>query len=255
MLEPFSKRARPWERHAAALRRLAGNPDSVLLDPWQLAPKVGLTVVDGNAGLAFLNSAEQQHLQGSASRSWSGGVLPLPLPDGGRICILNPLHPVRRNKITLMEEISHTFLKHRPTAVTLRAGVLQVRDFDADQESEAYGVGAAALIPLSRLFSLINRGPMSQPLLRCSKLAMSSWPTGSKSQAHIACSSPDSGALRRFANSLRGGRFDNGRLSDAVRDRFLQADLRGPIWLTRSSHCPSCRQSRSYPTNPLKVIA
>jgi hypothetical protein len=57
-----------------------------------------------------------------------------------------------------MEEISHTFLNHRPTAVTLRTGALDVRDFDPTQESEAYGVGAAALIPWSQLFSLINNG-------------------------------------------------------------------------------------------------
>ena len=45
--EPFSKGARPWEHHATELRRLAGVPQGGKLDPWQLAPKVGLLVLDG----------------------------------------------------------------------------------------------------------------------------------------------------------------------------------------------------------------
>ncbi len=156
-MEPFSKRARPWERHATALRRLAGASDGALLDPWQLAPKVGLKVMDGDAALQLLDSPEREHLCGAASSSWSGGVLPLPLPDGTRLCILNPRHQVRRNKITLMEEISHAYLKHKPTTVTLQASGLEVRDFIASQEQEAYGVGAAALVPWPQLFNLLNR--------------------------------------------------------------------------------------------------
>ena len=158
MMEPFSKRARPWERHALKLRCLAGATDGLLLDPWQLAPKVGLTVIDGDTALACLDDAERQHLDGPASRSWSGGVLPVTLPDGSRICILNPRHRGRRNKITLMEEITHNYLKHKPTTITLRAGTVEVRDYDAGQEAEAYGVGAAALIPWPQLFRMLNHG-------------------------------------------------------------------------------------------------
>ena len=158
MVEPFSTRARPWERHGAALRQLAGIAQGALLDPWQLAPKVGLRVLDGDIALALLPREDRLHLSGPASRSWSGGVLPLPLPDGRRLCILNPHHQKRRNKVTLMEEITHDFLRHKPTKVTLRGGAVEVRDFDAAREAEAYGSGAAALIPWTLLFPLLNQG-------------------------------------------------------------------------------------------------
>lgn len=158
MLEPFSKRARPWERHGTALRQLAGVPHDALLDPWQLAPKVGLRVMDGETALALLPEEDRLHLCGPASNSWSGGVLPLPLPDGSRLCILNPRHKKRRNKVTLMEEITHNFLNHQPTKITLRSGTFEVRDFDAIREAEAYGAGAAALIPWTLLFGLVNQG-------------------------------------------------------------------------------------------------
>jgi len=70
----------------------------------------------------------------------------------------SPRHPLRRNKITLMEEITHSFLNHRPTAVTLQSSKIEVRDYDARQEAEAYGSGAAALLPWPALFRLVNTG-------------------------------------------------------------------------------------------------
>jgi hypothetical protein len=164
MLEPFSKRARPWERHGTALRCLAGISHDALLDPWKLAPKLGLRVMDGEAALALLPEEERRYLCGPASRSWSGGVFPDPLPDGSRLCILNPHHQKKRNRITLMEEITHDYLKHRPTRIALKSATLEVRDFDTTQEAEAYGAGAAALIPWILLFGFLNQG-MSIPEL------------------------------------------------------------------------------------------
>jgi hypothetical protein len=158
MLEPFSKRVRPWERHGAALRGLAWVSEAELLDPWQLAPRVGLHVLNGEAALALLAEQDRRQLRGPGSRAWSGGVWPEPLPDGRRICILNPQHPPRRNKVTLMEEITHNFLNHRPTSITLKSGEIEVRDFEARQEAEAYGSGAAALLPWAALFRLVNVG-------------------------------------------------------------------------------------------------
>jgi len=84
--------------------------------------------------------------------------LPLPLPLGSRLCILNPRHQKGRNKVTLMEDITHNFLNHKPAKVTLRGGTVEVRDFDAIREAEAYGAGAAALIPWAVRFRLPNQG-------------------------------------------------------------------------------------------------
>jgi len=97
MLEPFSKRARPWERHGIDLRRLAGVSQEELLDPWKLAPKVGLRVLDGDASSALLAEPDRLHLCGAGSRAWSGGVWPERLPDGSRICIL-PSTPVEKEQ-------------------------------------------------------------------------------------------------------------------------------------------------------------
>ena len=97
------------------------------------------------------------HLLDGAADQWSGGVYARPLPDGTYLCILNPTHPITRRRITLMEEISHVFLKHAPTGLKSVSPGICVRDYDPEQEREAYGVGAAAIIPWASLFQDLNR--------------------------------------------------------------------------------------------------
>ena len=158
MFLPFSDRGKAWEPQALHLRHLAGAEPADLLDPWQLAAKVGLTVLDGQAVMNALSRGDQLHLLGRGRWSWSGGIYPPSLPDGTYLCILNPAHPRRRSKITLMEEITHTRLGHRPSKLVLVADGIQVRDYDKRQEEEAYGIGAAALLPWQTFFPAINAG-------------------------------------------------------------------------------------------------
>lgn len=153
MFLPFSRAAQPWEKIAAVLRRLAGVSSPELLDPWSLAGRVGLTVLDDPAVLSEVGMPGN-----GESCKWSGGVYPKPLPDGTFLCILNPAHSRRRNKITLMEEITHTYLRHQPCSVIATDCGIKVRDYNVQQEREAYGIGAAALLPWATLFPRLNSG-------------------------------------------------------------------------------------------------
>lgn len=155
---PFSARARLWEPLAGALRRLAGVRDGDLLAPENLAAKVGLCLVDAGFALEGFCETDRHHLLVTASDRWSGGVLPLPLPDGRCICILNPNHPRRRNRITLMEEIVHKHRNHLPTGLREVMPGLRTRTYDHAQEAEAYGVGAAALLPWSTFYHMLDAG-------------------------------------------------------------------------------------------------
>lgn len=155
---PFSNRAKPWEYKGKELRRLAEVDEDELLDPHQLAARVGLRVVEASFAMQLLPQEKMAYLLQHASDSWSGGVYPKRLQDGTRICILNPQHARRRNRITLMEEVSHIHLGHVPTTLTCVADGHHIRDYDQDQEGEAYGVGAAALIPWSTFFRMVNAG-------------------------------------------------------------------------------------------------
>lgn len=158
MLVPFSKKAKGWEAQALKLRLLGRVGKSDLLDPWILASEVGLRICDAMLLLDCLSMDERKAILHEQGKKWSGGVFPKILPDGTRICILNPTHSRRRNKITLMEEISHVFLGHKPCAVTVTGDGVEVRDYNRTQEQEAYGVGAAALLPWLTFFHAINSG-------------------------------------------------------------------------------------------------
>jgi hypothetical protein len=155
---PFSARARLWEPIAISLWRLAGVSDGDLLAPEDLAPKVGLCLVDAAFALEEFSEADRHHLLVAAGDRWSGGVLPLPLPDGTFICILNPNHARRRNRITLMEEIVHKYRNHVPSGLREVTPGLRTRTYDHAQEAEAYGVGAAALLPWSAFYHTLNAG-------------------------------------------------------------------------------------------------
>lgn len=160
---PFSNRAKKWEPHAIKLRRMSNCVSNVLrFDPWKLAPAVGLRVAECN--FAGLTDEEKEHLQGAGKSCWSGGVYAHELPDGTRLCILNPLHSLQRNRITLMEEICHCYFKHQPTTLIISEDGLAVRDYKKSQEEEAYGVGAAVLMPWSLLFPKLNGGMTAEQM-------------------------------------------------------------------------------------------
>ncbi len=63
-----------------------------------------------------------------------------------------------------MEEIAHKYLGHKPTGLTLEADGTRVRGYDKGQESGAYGVGAAALLPWSTFFKGVNAGTALEEL-------------------------------------------------------------------------------------------
>jgi Zn-dependent peptidase ImmA (M78 family) len=77
--------------------------------------------------------------------------------------MLNPDQSHRRQKITLMEEICHSFLGHSPTVLSL-SGESRYRDFNEEQEREAYGIGAAVLLPWRLFFPMLNGGARGDEL-------------------------------------------------------------------------------------------
>lgn len=158
MLLPFSKRAKVWEPHGLALRKRLNLSTHHLLDPFKLAPLIGLLLIDLDDACEKLPKAMRQQLLVHGKSQWSGGVYAQPLPDGTRICILNSRHNSRRTKITLMEEVAHIYLKHSPTGLMRSTDGLRMRGYDKNQEQDAYGVGAAALLPWRAIFPAVNRG-------------------------------------------------------------------------------------------------
>lgn len=158
---PSTEKGRRFELSALGIRDFAGLRNAKgKLDPFALAKYAGLHVVDFKQLQASLPPEVVQILVGQAKGNWSGGAIPSPLHDGRKLIILNPSHSVTRQSATLMEEISHVFLGHKPTALSRSApdGTVVSRDYDEAIEEEAYGVGAAALVPFQGLATFIDEG-------------------------------------------------------------------------------------------------
>lgn len=135
--------------------------DDQRLDPFELAQYAKLLVVrfEDIQGLSEEAVAE---LTGGGKDAWSGGAASHRLPSGERLIILNPTHGKNRHHATLMEEISHVFLGHKPSQLAVetrdRSGKTRARDYNHAIEEEAYSTGAAALVPYTALKRMVESG-------------------------------------------------------------------------------------------------
>ena len=162
---PPGEKWRNFELKAIALRDFARVRADVSLNPFDLAEFANLIVVEFEQ-LKGLSERARQHLLGPASEAWSGGACSL--PDGMKLVILNPNHGPARTKATLMEEICHVFLAHQPNRLSVvtkdERGKVMNRDYRRTDEEEAYGVGAAALVPYAALKRLLLQGKTSREI-------------------------------------------------------------------------------------------
>jgi hypothetical protein len=153
---PPGQKWRTFELKGLALRDFARVKLDVPLDPFTLARFANLIVIDLDQ-VKDLSDSAREHLLGTAADRWSGGACSL--PNGMKLVILNPTHGRARTNATLMEEICHVFLGHQPNRLSVvtkdeRGRVLN-RDYRKADEEEAYGVGAAALVPFAALRKLV----------------------------------------------------------------------------------------------------
>lgn len=167
---PPTQKGRHHEIRALGLRVFAGlKSDDQPLDPFELARYAKLLVVPFEQ-IAALSPEARSHLLGSGKNAWSGGAASHKLPDGRKLIILNPTHGKNRHNATLMEEISHVFLGHRPSRLAIEArnskGEIIARDYNHSIEEEAYGTGAAALVPFTALKRMIGQGKTIHEIAR-----------------------------------------------------------------------------------------
>jgi len=180
LLLPAAEKRKQFELRALGLREFAGVQENQPLDPFALASFARLLIVDFNS-IEGLSEESRTHLLGAASDDWSGGACSRPLPNGWRLVILNPAHGIQRNRATLMEEVSHVFLGHKPNRLAAitgpaqpgqsaksvgQSGRMMARDYNQTDEEAAYAVGAAALVPFGVLRRLVFEGRSSREIGR-----------------------------------------------------------------------------------------
>lgn len=168
---PPTQKGRQYELRAAALREFAGlKRDDERLDPFKLAKYANLLVIPYDDIKALLSEETQRELVGEGKDKWSGGASSQRLPNGKKLIILNPTHSKNRHNATLMEEISHVFLGHKPSRLQVKVrtkdGRVIARDYHAETEEEAYSTGAASLVPYTALKRMVAAGKTSAEIAR-----------------------------------------------------------------------------------------
>ena len=170
-LLPPTRKGRNYEIKALGLREFAGlRRDDERLNPFELARYAKLLVATFAQVEPFLSDESKSHLLKEGKDSWSGGACSQMLPDGKKLISLNPTHGENRQNATLMEEICHVFLGHKPSRLAIetqnKQGKVIARDYHAEIEEEAYSVGAAALVPYAALRRFVEQGKTSREIAR-----------------------------------------------------------------------------------------
>jgi len=167
---PPTQKGRHHETRAQGLREFAGlRNDEQRLDPFKLAKYAKLLVVSFD-DIQGLSDTTTSHLLEAGKDKWSGGAASQRLPDGRKLIVLNPTHGRNRHNATLMEEISHVFLGHKPSRLSIKSknkeGRVIARDYNPAIEEEAYATGAAALVPYSSLKRFVIEGKTAAEIAR-----------------------------------------------------------------------------------------
>ncbi len=168
---PPTQKGRHHELRALGLRQFAGlRRDDERLDPFELARVAKLFVAPFNQIEPLLTDETKKHLLGDGKEMWSGGAASVTLPNGQKLIILNPTHSRTRQNATLMEEVCHLFLGHKPSRLAIenknKEGKVIARDYNHSIEEEAYSTGAAALVPYTGLKRMVNAGKTAQEIAR-----------------------------------------------------------------------------------------
>jgi hypothetical protein len=168
---PPTQKGRKHEISALGLREFAGlRFDDEPLDPFALAGYANLVVASFDEIKELLSEATIKQLLESGKDDWSGGAASHKLPDGRRLIILNPTHGRNRHNATLMEEVSHVFLGHKPSRLAIKntnkEGKSIARDYNVEIEEEAYGTGAAALLPYTAIKRMAGEGKTTAQIAR-----------------------------------------------------------------------------------------
>jgi hypothetical protein len=151
---PFTAAGKKTEMRAIEAKEILGLGPYDPVDPYTVLDRVPARLLDSSI-LEHCPDSSRRTLLESHPDEWSGVGYGRVGADGEALILLNPTHHPHRQKVTLMEEILHVIFNHPMTELTFGAKPF-ARSFDSAVEKEAYGVGAACIIPYRSLFRLVN---------------------------------------------------------------------------------------------------
>ncbi len=146
------------ERNGLAFRSRFGVAHGVPLRPFDIVKLIPDVHVLGQEELsALLLPATLAAVFGPLRDRWSAATVPM--NGDGFVIIMNDTHAQTRQNATLMEELFHIHLRHRPLRIMpCPITGLMKREYDERVEKAAYHSAAAALVPYSAVRPMVLDG-------------------------------------------------------------------------------------------------
>lgn len=141
------------ERKAEQLRAKCALGPFDRLDPFALAGRMEVDVFEPGT-IPGLDPDVLKHVLGGGAGEWDAATIPL--PEKRHVVIMNPTKGRERQHASLMEELAHIYLNHKPGRLRAINGFV-LREWKQTHETQAYWVGSAALVPRRVLKGAITR--------------------------------------------------------------------------------------------------
>ena len=155
MRQAFKRGFKSWcentsERFRKDLHLKSTDP----LNPWGLAVHLGFKVWTPN-DIPDLEPDQKRKLLVEKKDFWSATTI---CDHGKALIILNSSHSPARQSSSLMHEISHLIIDHKPARVDVyEDGLLILNSYDSIQEKEAEWFSETLLLPRSALLVIKSR--------------------------------------------------------------------------------------------------
>ena len=156
----FKRGFKTWcETIAKEKRRALNVPLTAALDP-RLVARSMRVAVRYVADIPNLASGTLEQLTIEDADVWSALTL---CHNGSYLVVLNPAHSKPREANTLMHELAHLIIGHKPARLDITSdGLMILSTYDKQKEEEANWLAAALLLPREALMDSRLRGLSDQ---------------------------------------------------------------------------------------------
>jgi Zn-dependent peptidase ImmA (M78 family) len=159
---PDNRFVRHLERAGHRLRSRLALSAFAALDPLSL---IGTYDEMHTADLVDLFGSEHPGMDVLRAHSQAWSAIAYREKPGPWLIVSNPWHAETRRRASMMEEVAHIVLEHKPTRLEpCELTGLPKRTYTRSKEKEAYGVAGAALVPFNGLVPLLRNGDTAETI-------------------------------------------------------------------------------------------